>query len=68
MKNVRMLFTHLRGRNPIKPRFVVVQHPEYKSWGVALVIDGWYSTMENAQGATDVWEARLNEVLMDIER
>lgn len=68
MKNVRMLFTHLRGRNPIKPRFVVVRHPEYPSWGVALVIDGWYSTKENAEGVIEVWQSRLNEVLMDIEQ
>ncbi len=51
---VASLLLHHTGRNPIGvPQ--LIHHDKHDSWGIALVIDGWYSSEEMAAGALELW-------------
>lgn len=46
-------------------RFLVVPNENKfnRCWGVAMVIDGWYSTPESALDGIPFWERALQDVL-----
>lgn len=60
----QMAFPHSAG---IQPDIVLVKHGE--SWGVAVVVDGWYARESDAQGVLDdVWGPKLHEVAQNLSR
>lgn len=64
-ENVDHLLMHRTGRDPLRPDFVVTRHP-LGGYGVALVLDGYYSTRELAESVVPTWRDSLGLVLADL--
>jgi hypothetical protein len=58
---LRMLMTHAvySVNVPMRPPLMVVKHPEWGTYGIALMIDGWYSDDADIDEVVEGWRTLL---------
>ena len=66
-RRVADLLMHASGHHPIAPDLVTFKGP-HGGHGIAVVVDGYYSTPEGAAGMVEFWRGLLRRAVDEVAK